>query len=74
MIADKRSDLAGPGIGNYEELEKVLPQDYVPLLSPKDTQKAIFVPLAFEFEICQYICNLHLIPRGSCGNPPGDWV
>jgi aspartate--ammonia ligase len=39
--ADKKADLAGPGIGTYEDLEKLLPDDYQPLLSPKDTQKAI---------------------------------
>jgi len=38
---DKRADLAGPGIGSYEELEKILPTDYAPLLDKKDTQKAI---------------------------------
>ena len=26
-MSDKQADLAGPGIGNYEELEKILP-DY----------------------------------------------
>jgi aspartate--ammonia ligase len=25
---DKKADLAGLGIGNYEELEKILPRDY----------------------------------------------
>src|SRR6266581_4166786 len=40
--ADKKADLAGPGIGDYDELEKVLPRDYNPLLTPKETQKAIF--------------------------------
>jgi aspartate--ammonia ligase len=39
---DKKADLAGPGIGNYEDLEKVLPTDYRSLLDPKQTQKAIF--------------------------------
>lgn len=39
--ADKRADLAGPGIGNYEELQKILPDDYKPLLDPKETQMAI---------------------------------
>jgi len=39
--ADKRADLAGPGIGSYEELERILPRDYASLLSPKDTQRAI---------------------------------
>ena len=32
---DKKADLAGPGIGNYEDLEKVLPQDYNSLLTPR---------------------------------------
>jgi hypothetical protein len=40
--ADKQADLAGPDIGNYEELEKILPQDYQALLTPKETQQAIF--------------------------------
>jgi len=40
-MADKKADLAGPGISTYEEVEKILPSDYRSLLSPKDTQKAI---------------------------------
>jgi aspartate--ammonia ligase len=40
-VLDKKADLAGPGIGDYTELEKVLPSDYASLLGPKDTQKAI---------------------------------
>src|SRR5246127_2913684 len=40
--ASKKADLAGPGIGDYAELEKILPQDYNPLLTPRETQKAIF--------------------------------
>lgn len=39
---DKRSDLAGPGIGNYSELKKIIPSDYQSLLTPKETQLAIF--------------------------------
>jgi len=54
MIVDKRADLAGPGIGNYEELEKILPQDYTSLLSPKETQKAIFAAKNF---IEENLCN-----------------
>jgi aspartate--ammonia ligase len=38
----KKADLAGPGIGDYDELEKILPCDYNPLLTPKESQKAIF--------------------------------
>jgi len=42
MIADKRADLAGPGIGNYEDVERSLPADYESLLSRRDTQRAIY--------------------------------
>ena len=38
----KKADLAGPGIGDYNQLEKILPPDYDPLLNPKETQQAIF--------------------------------
>ena len=41
MTMDKKADLAGPGIGNYEELAKALPDDYRALLEPKHTQEAI---------------------------------
>jgi aspartate--ammonia ligase len=40
-MADKRTDLAGPGISTYPEVEKILPTDYESLLDPKETQKAI---------------------------------
>ncbi|NVM30248.1 MAG: aspartate--ammonia ligase [Candidatus Helarchaeota archaeon] len=40
-MSDKEADLAGPGIGDYAELEKTLPQDYSSLLTPKETQVAI---------------------------------
>jgi aspartate--ammonia ligase len=41
-MTDKKADLAGPGIGDYAELEKILPQDYTSLLSPKETQIATY--------------------------------
>ncbi|MFC1707708.1 aspartate--ammonia ligase [Planctomycetota bacterium] len=41
MAGDKTADLAGPGVSTYEELDKVLPEDYSSLLDRKDTQKAI---------------------------------
>jgi aspartate--ammonia ligase len=40
--ASKKADLAGPGIGDYTELEQILPRDYFPLLTRKETQTAIF--------------------------------
>ena len=41
-ISDKKADLAGPGVSTYEEVAKILPTDYKPLLNPKDTMKALF--------------------------------
>ncbi len=53
-MADKRADLAGPGIGNYNELEKILPQDYSSLLSPKETQIAIYAAKDYiEQNLCK---------------------
>ncbi len=40
--SDKKADLAGPGIGNYNDVERVLPKEYKSKLNQKDTQKAIF--------------------------------
>jgi aspartate--ammonia ligase len=55
-MLSKQADLAGPGIGNYEELEKVLPQDYNSLLSPKDTQKAITIVKRYiEDNLCRQL-------------------
>jgi len=41
-VSSKIADLAGPGIGNYDELERILPADYRSLLNEKETQQAIF--------------------------------
>ncbi len=41
-MSDKKADLAGPGIGNYEDLARVLPNDYRSLLTPKETMQALF--------------------------------
>ena len=40
--ADKKADLAGPGIGSYTELEKILPKNYHSILDIRETQEAIF--------------------------------
>jgi aspartate--ammonia ligase len=52
--ADKKADLAGPGIGNYADLENILPDDYTSLLSPQETQRAIF---AVKNYIEEHLCN-----------------
>jgi aspartate--ammonia ligase len=40
-VAHHATDLAGPGIGTYEDVEKSLPTDYRPLLDPRETQVAL---------------------------------
>ena len=39
----KQSDLAGPGISTYEEVSKVLPEGYKPLLSPLKRMEALYL-------------------------------
>ena len=51
---DKAADLAGPGIGDYAELERVLPDDYTALLTPKETQIALAaVKRSIEDGLCR---------------------
>jgi aspartate--ammonia ligase len=53
-MTDKKADLAGPGIGDYAELEKILPQDYNSLLSPKETQLATYAVKDYiEANLCK---------------------
>jgi aspartate--ammonia ligase len=53
-LAVKKADLAGPGIGDYTELEKILPNDYRSLLAPRETQKAIFAAKNYiEENLCK---------------------
>lgn len=54
MMVDKTADLAGPGIGNYDELAKILPDDYESALNPKHTQEAItLVKRYIEDNLCR---------------------
>ncbi|MCJ7596345.1 MAG: aspartate--ammonia ligase, partial [Desulfobacterales bacterium] len=53
--------LAGPGIGDYQELEKILPRDYASALTPKETQKAIYaVKNYIEENLCKEL-NLMMV-------------
>jgi aspartate--ammonia ligase len=59
--ADKAADLAGPGIGNYADLEGILPSDYHSLLDRRETQKAIFaVKNYIEENLCKEL-NLMMV-------------
>jgi len=60
-MLDKEADLAGPGIGDYNELEKILPQDYSSLLTPKETQEAIYAAKNYiEENLCKEL-NLMMV-------------
>lgn len=60
-MSDKKADLAGPGIGNYDELENVLPDDYEALLSPMERMKAVFaVKNYIEENLCKEL-NLNMV-------------
>jgi aspartate--ammonia ligase len=62
-MLDKTEDLAGPGIGNYNEIKNILPKRYNSLLNKKETQKAIFSLKNFiEENLCK---ELNLI-RVEC--------
>lgn len=61
LTYDKRADLAGPGIGDYQELEKILPAGYQSVLSPRETQQALFhVKRYIEDHLCQEL-NLMMV-------------
>ena len=60
-MASKAADLAGPGIGNYAELEGILPSDYSSALTRRETQKAIFALKRFiEDNLCKEL-NLMMV-------------
>ena len=61
MTVAKEADLAGPGIGDYAELERVLPDDYTPLLDPKETMRALYAAKRLiEDRLCEEL-NLTLV-------------
>ena len=71
-MSDKRADLAGPGIGNYEDLAHVLPSDYTSLLSKRETQEAIFAARRYiEDGLCRelglFMSQVPLIVDASSG-------
>ena len=60
-MANKQADLAGPGISTYEEVAKILPQNYDSILTPKETMKALFgVKHYIEENLCKEL-NLMMV-------------
>ncbi len=61
MTNSKVADLAGPGIGNYKDLEKILPNNYSSALTRRETQKAIYAVKRFiEDNLCKQL-NLMMV-------------
>jgi aspartate--ammonia ligase len=57
----KEADLAGPGIGSYDELEPILPDDYEPLLDPLETMRALYgAKRLIEDRLCEEL-NLNFV-------------
>jgi aspartate--ammonia ligase len=60
-MADKKADLAGPGISTYEEVDKILPAGYQSVLDPRETQEALFEAKRFiENGLCREL-NLIMV-------------
>ena len=60
-VMDKKADLAGPGISTYEEVEKILPNDYESLLTPMETMEAVYaVKRYIEDNLCKEL-NLTMV-------------
>jgi aspartate--ammonia ligase len=60
-ILDKQADLAGPGIGSYDELQKVLPTDYMSLLDRRETQQALWAAKSYIEENLNKELNLMMV-------------
>ncbi len=61
IMADKQADLAGPGISTYGEVEKVLPNDYNPILNKKETQQALYMIKRYIEENLEKELNLQMV-------------
>jgi len=61
LKGDKKADLAGPGISTYEEVEKILPNDYKPLLPPLERMEALFAVKEYiEKNLCKEL-NIQMV-------------
>ncbi|MGD8357764.1 MAG: aspartate--ammonia ligase [Lysobacterales bacterium] len=58
---DKKADLAGPGVSTYGEVAKILPADYHPLLTPRETMQALYGAKSYiEENLCREL-NLMMV-------------
>ena len=69
-MTNKEDDLAGPGIGNYEDVAKALPENYQALLTPIDTMRAVFaIKNYIEDNLCREL-NLQMVQVPLIVAPP----
>jgi aspartate--ammonia ligase len=59
--ADKKADLAGPGVSTYGEVEKILPDDYEPLQTPMERMKALYTIKNYIEEHLSKELNLQMV-------------
>ena len=59
-MVDKPTDLAGPGIGSYEDLESILPANYSSLLTERDAEGALRGEAFIEDQLCNAL-NLMMV-------------
>ncbi len=77
-MADKKANLACPGIGPYEEVERVPPDDNSSLLNPKETQQAIGLKGDFPEEkyfcagMTATLCGGVFLKRPDCRNTKAE--
>ena len=60
-MSNKKADLAGPGISTYEEVEKILPTNYKPLLPPLKRMKALYMVKNYIEENMAKELNIQLV-------------
>ena len=60
-MSDKEADLAGPGIGNYDDLAKELPEDYEALLPPIERMRAVYTIKNYIEENLARELNLQMV-------------
>jgi aspartate--ammonia ligase len=61
MPSPKKADLAGPGISTYKEVAKILPKNYVSLLSPRETMEALYAVKSYIEDNLAHELNLMMV-------------
>lgn len=61
LMNNKQADLAGPGIGNYNDIAAQLPKNYSSLLTPMETMRAVYnVKNYVEKHLCEAL-NMQMV-------------